>query len=329
MVDMSNTFPDDPPSPALKPGIVSALECKYIDSSPGGQPVDASIPVYIKRGVMCAEDYGYGDTGPSVRSQHKVEMMPRITGKVSRHHSRRFSMPTELPASLTTTDLCDLVSKRVPSHEGEGSSRSQRRSSMPTAVSTMISGICGMMPGRSSLRQEGAPRRNSITDKGEREVVLPPTKKGEGFRRVKRRTSLTFNQNVNVTTIEPIHNLAKKKDLWFQDDEIKGIQDKVRALVHETEICPGGPRRDSVRGLERLMDPESTYVKRDVAYAAVFNEQYLQSKEGIVEEDYMARLYKFSTMRSRKDAEIRAKEDSQEVSQYLESTRRRWRRSSM
>jgi hypothetical protein len=70
------------------------------------------------------------------------------------------------------------------------------------------------------------------------------------------------------------------------------------------------------------MDPETTSMKRGLAWDAVLNEQYLQLKQGVFEEDHIANLYKVSTMRSQNDAVSRGMEDEREVAKYLESTRR-------
>jgi hypothetical protein len=185
---------------------------------------------------------------------------------------------------------------------------------------------------RSSMRQPGAPRRNSITPKAELEITIPPTKKGEGFQRVRRRTSLSFNDVAQVTTIEPAHSLTSKSDLWLQEGEMQEIRSKVVAIIRKTKEGSNNPRSGKqycVRGLERLMNPEVTSLKRGVAWDAVLNEQYLQAKEGVFEDNHMATLYKFSSMRSQKDAAIQAMNDEKAVAKYLESTRRMCRRMSM
>ena len=180
------------------------------------------------------------------------------------------------------------------------------------------------------MRQEGSPRRNSISYKGELEITLPPVKKGEGRRHVIRRTSLSFQDEAEVTTIEPAHELSSKKDLWFQDNEIKKIHKQVNAIVHQTDngyVRQSG-KKYCVRGLERLMRPEMTSMTRGVAWDAVLTEQYLQLQEGVYKEEHVANLYKFSTIHSQKDAVTRALEDAKEVAKYLESTRRILRRGS-
>lgn len=211
---------------------------------------------------------------------------------------------------------------------GEPRRRVQRRSSMPCAHL----GEGGVTPRRSSMKQAGAPRRESITDKGEIEISLPPSKKGEGRQMVKRRTSLTFNDETTVRPIEPAKNLANSpQDLWFQEDEMQQIRKKVSALIHKTEdgYTPHNGKRYCMRGLERMLEPEVVAVKRSQAWDTVFKEQYLQKCEGVFEEDHLANLYTFSTLRSKKDAEARASEDAREVENYLRDARRTYRRMSM
>lgn len=206
--------------------------------------------------------------------------------------------------------------------------RLQRRSSMP--CNHQGEGVVALR--RSSIKQAGAPRRESITNKGEIEITLPPSKKGEGRQVVKRRTSLTFNDETVVTPIEPAKNLARSpQDLWFQNEEMQQIRKKVSALIHKTEdgYTPHNGKRYCMRGLERMLEPEVVAVKRSQAWDTVFKEQYLQKCEGVFEEDHLANLYTFSTLRSKKDAEERASEDAREVENYLRDARRTHRRMSM
>lgn len=205
--------------------------------------------------------------------------------------------------------------------------RVQRRSSMPCSHQSEVTSSR-----RSSIKQAGAPRRGSITNKGEIEISLPPSKKGEGRQMIKRRTSLTFNDETIVTPIEPAKNLARSpEDLWFQDEEMQQIRKKVSALINKTEdgYTPHNGKRYCMRGLERMMEPEVVAVKRSQAWDTVFKEQYLQKCEGVFEEDHLANLYTFSTLRSKKDAEARASEDAKEVENYLRDARRMYRRMSM
>lgn len=233
--------------------------------------------------------------------------------------------------AVPDSERCDLYeygdteqTHSLSQHEQEPRRRPRRRSSMPCSTTTA--------PRRSSMKQVGAPTRESITCKGEIEVSLPPAKKGEGRQMIKRRTSLTFSEENTVNPIEPAKNLARSpEDLWFQDHEMQQIRKKVSALIHMTEdgCTPHNGKRYCMRGLERLVEPELVAVKRNQAWETVFMEQYLQQCEGIVEEDHLANLYKFSTLRSRKDAEIRAMEDAKEVEKYLRAERQMYRRMSM
>jgi hypothetical protein len=266
-------------------------EGKTEASAPEPAPTSPN-PAYAKPGIMTPQDYGYGDAPPS-----------------------------KYPHGYSGEGLPSLVA--IPYLP-------ERRYTMPEMVFTL--GTDGSVIRRSSMRQEGSSRRNSITPKGEMEITLPPTKKGDSPTRVIRRTSLTFKETAVVRTIEPAHSLSSKTDLWFQDDEIKQIQQEVTALVVQNTQNGRdlGTDNDScVRGLESLMHPETTYMKRGVAWDAVFNEQYLQLKEGVLEEHHMANLYKFSSMRSRRDAVLRAMQDEREVAKYLQSTRRTFRHMSM
>jgi hypothetical protein len=184
----------------------------------------------------------------------------------------------------------------------------------------------GRTPRRSSMRQEGAPQRAGIAPVGEMEVKLPG-RKG----RVKRRTSISFDEKIEVTSVAPASSLTDKPEqLWFQKEEYVLIDKKTLALVVKAEeggIVDG--KKYCMRGLERMLAPESTAVKKSQAWDTVFNEQYLQRSEGGFNEDHMANMYKYSTLRSSVEATKRASQDAQDAETYLASTKRRYRRMSM
>jgi hypothetical protein len=184
----------------------------------------------------------------------------------------------------------------------------------------------GRTPRRSSMRQSGAPQRAAIAQVGDIEVKLPG-RKG----RVKRRTSISFDEKIDVTSLAPISSLTDKPEqLWFQKEEYVLIDKKTLALVVKAE--EGGfvdGKKYCMRGLERMLAPESTAVKKSQAWDTVFNEQYLQRSEGGFNEDHMANMYKYSTLRSSVEATKRATQDAQDAETYLASTKRRYRRMSM
>jgi hypothetical protein len=261
--------------------------------------------VTSKVGVLSTEDYGYGDAAP--------EEDPYGYGAAQPDHSVIYGYGDDVAADF-------------PQHcEPTGRRSLRRRSSMPAAVAAPTAR-------RSSMKVAGAQRRSSIEFRGEVEIHLPPSVVGERSQRVKRTISLGFEETATVKHIEPAKDLAGgKNDLWFQKDEMDSIRQKVTALIVKTEngALPESGKRYCMRGLERYLDPEATTIKKNQAWDSVLNEQYLQQREGIVEENHMAYLYKFSALRSQKDANKRASEDEKEIEKYLSSTRRMCRRMSM
>jgi hypothetical protein len=183
-------------------------------------------------------------------------------------------------------------------------------------------------PRRSSMKQSGAPRRSSIGISGEVEVELPV---GRG--RVKRRTSISFDERVERKVVETASSLTENpQDLWFQNDEYQRIGNRAHALVQKVadQTSTGGEcKKYCMRGLEGMLTPEETTVKKHQAWDVVLSEQYLQKRGNEHDEEHIANLYKFSTMRSQDEAAKRANHDAQEAESYLRKTRFRHRRGSM
>ena len=182
---------------------------------------------------------------------------------------------------------------------------------------------------RSSMKQAGAPRRASIGFTGEREIRLPNSEK-----KVKRRTSISFDENVTVKNVQPVASLTKNPEkLWFQDNEFDKMKEKAFAIIDMVESGELPPERQSklcVRGLESLLR-ENQLNKRELRYKAwdsVLDEQDYQMDNGTFEEKAMADAYKLTTMASRVEAQRRAKQDQEEVEKYLRSTRKQIRRMS-
>jgi hypothetical protein len=254
-----------------------------------------------KVGVLSTDDYGYGDTTAAPEEDF---------GYGSAHPDSATNAPDIFGYGDTAPDQDEPVPRR----------RAARRSSMPVSITSSA-----LSRSKSSLKMAGGQRRDSIKLRGEVEIDLPPSKMGEARQRVSRRTSLSFSETATVKHIESAKDLAGGvDDLWFQKNEMAAIRKKVTALVVKTEH---GQARDKgkrycMRGLERYMDPDTTTFERNQALDSVLNEQYLQQREGVVEENHMANLYKSSVRRSQTEANKRADEDAKEIEAYLSSTRR-------
>lgn len=189
-------------------------------------------------------------------------------------------------------------------------------------------------PLRSSMKRSNADENNKNVRRAsigcslssrmleEIEVLLPGRREP-----VRRRRSITFDNDVNVQRIEPVKDLAMdgRKSLWFQEKEYEKIKIKTLALLdrveHSSSAADG--KRYCTRGLEKLMTPEATEVKKYQAWDSVFNEQFLQRKDGEYDEESLANIYKYSTKRSQSEASKRASLDAEAAQAYLKTTFRR------
>jgi hypothetical protein len=182
---------------------------------------------------------------------------------------------------------------------------------------------------RSSMKQSGRPRRASIQFGGEIEVYLPYRDEP-----VRRRTSITFNEKVKIKGVTPVAQLTDEPEsLWFQDGEYERIKEKAFELVDKVDkhgITNRG-KKYCIRGLEKLMPSKAGQVleHKYEGWDSVLNEQDIQRESGIFDEEYMAILYKYSNLSSKREAAERGGQDEAEIENYLRTTRRMCRRLSM
>ncbi len=173
------------------------------------------------------------------------------------------------------------------------------------------------MPRRSSMASEVSDRRPSIQTRGETYEILLPGRLSP----VERRRSITFDDNMNIKSIEPIQLLSPSgaQSFWYQDYEYETIKLKTLALLDRVDHTSGvvDGKKYCMRGLEKFMSPEATEVKKHQAWDAVLNEQFLQRKDGEFDEETLANIYKYSTQRSKKEASRRAIRDAEASEAYL------------
>jgi hypothetical protein len=196
------------------------------------------------------------------------------------------------------------------------------------------------MKGSSSTRRQHATRRASVGMCYDTTIDgnLPGTKDP-----VKRRRSICFENNVSVQRVIPAVSLVEDPTaLWLQDNEYDFISTKIRTLLDHVRhsdavtIDPNGGLSINgtsyeSRGLEHLLTPEISELQKTRAVDCVLQEQFMQRQVGDYDEDSLANIYKFTTVRSQREATNRAHQDAKVADQYLESTRRmfRHRRASM
>jgi hypothetical protein len=183
----------------------------------------------------------------------------------------------------------------------------------------------------------------------------PPDHNNDGQKvQQRRRRSISFEDHVTVRQVAPASALAGSADaIWINEAEYEAIRNGIVRIVEAahgavdgggngggggtadddgspactigrdcTVTTADGLLNDCSRGLERLFAPEIAQLKRVQAVECVLQEQYLQREMGDYDEDVLAKIYKYSTMRSRVEASRRAGEDAREAEEYLEPQRR-------
>jgi hypothetical protein len=195
--------------------------------------------------------------------------------------------------------------------------------------SVSSSGLHNKATRRSSMKQGGASnrRRASIHNMGpEFEVKLPGSQE-----RVRRRSSISFNAGVRVKPVVPVTEMAENpQSLWFQDDEYDRMKEKSWMIVDKEleSKQQGKSSKYCLRGLERMMNPGDVKQKKKKCSSIVLDEQDLQRKQGVFDDEYTRSLYKFTTGNSQKEAESRAKQDEAEIENYMRTTKKQVRRMS-
>ena len=232
-----------------------------------------------------------------------------------------------------------------------------------TASSANATHMQRRTPRRSSLKSSNdadcsySRRRRASIQCGEeiKEVMLP------GRRIVRRRSSIKFDEQVQVKRVIPTKDLVQVDDddddvdvangggqqlrdrdgavspnskLWYQDDEYDRIRERSLLLVEYVENAGANAAIDDgrvpcIRGLEGYIG-ENEIIKqerKDDAMDTVLFEQYQQRQEGIYyDDDSMSRQYRYSCHQSSLDAIERAKADEIAIETYQKSTRRRCRK---
>jgi hypothetical protein len=178
------------------------------------------------------------------------------------------------------------------------------------------------------MKQTDCRRRASIQFGGEIEVHLSD-KKQAGTRRA----SITFAETVTIKDVTPVSQLTDQPEaLWFQAEEYDRIRKKSRAVADR--VKDGliiGEGKFCIRGLEKLMMSNSYEVRQRklLSWGSVLNEQDLQRKDGLFDDDDIRNIYNLATLESKQEAAERAKQDAAEIENYLRSTRTMCRRLSM
>jgi hypothetical protein len=151
---------------------------------------------------------------------------------------------------------------------------------------------------------------------------------------VRRRTSITFNDNEQVKEVASVKSLTteSKQKMWYKDEDYQTFADKSRMAVDAADLGQDtSNERNCIRGLEgyTMKGSRVKSENRNDAWDSVLIEQGTQWADGVFDAEYMALLYGKSTRMSEIQAAQRAQQDSADVQNYLKSTRRVIRRSSI
>lgn len=273
-----------------------------------------------------ASKYGYGDASPDSEENAAAATAAALStsSAASNRSSRRMSSSTSTNrrrrSSMTTVDdsantpFCPQRMPRRSSLKGSSPYSRNRRASIGASTATSTATII-----ENNNEDEDEVKRITEVQKGKRIIeVQLPGRRGS----IARRSSITFNEDVNVRKITPAKTLTKEgtpDSLWFQENEYSKIQKKCRALLQKVDangVVDG--KKYCTRGLERYMTT-SAQEREGMKYGAwdsVLIEQRLQRREGTFDDESVARLYKYTSVKSVMEATLRANLDAAEVASF-------------
>jgi len=189
-----------------------------------------------------AEKYGYGDTVPDT----ETKSFPK---RLSTRNSirRRSSICRQKPLSFSG----DNDDENLPFHPERAPRRSSIKGTCPTRARARRRTSIVTCTNAVSIEEELA--SGTIQPSQVLEIRVPGQRES-----IKRRTSITFNEDVNVQKIQAISKVkgAVKQELWFQDIEYTQIKKKIRALIEKVDAASGqyDGNKYCTRGLEKYME---------------------------------------------------------------------------
>ena len=278
-------------------------------------------------------DYGYGDATPDSENFAVQATDDDVADDVAEAASSLF--PKRLSSRMSSNNGEEKENdENLPFHPQRQPRRSSLKGSCPTRRASRISrraSIASCSSGTTNNTNTNTISTRTLTTmKIEEEIAigeLDPKKVVEiqlpGRREsIKRRISITFNEDVNVRKIQPVSKVkgANKEELWFQDQEYSIIKKKTKALIEKVDengIVNG--KKYCTRGLEKYMqDPVERVQGKYDAWDSVLEEQELQRKTNNYHEsdENIARLYKYTSTMSIIQATQRATYDAEEVASF-------------
>mmetsp|Transcript_37394 Transcript_37394/g.43044 ORF Transcript_37394/g.43044 Transcript_37394/m.43044 type:complete len:402 (+) Transcript_37394:113-1318(+) len=258
-----------------------------------------------------AEKYGYGDAVPDT----ETKSFPR---RLSTRNSirRRSSICRQKPLSLRE-DENDDDDENLPFHPERAPRRSSIKGTCPTRARARRRASIATCTNAVSIEEELA--SGTITPSQVLEIRVPG-RRGS----IKRRTSITFNEDVNVRNIQAISKVkgAVKQELWFQDVEYTQIKKKTRALIQKVDATGTfDGKKYCTRGLEKYMEcPQKRASKKYQGWDSVLMEQEMQRTLHIYDDESISGFYKQTAQENVVEATHRAQLDAQEVAAFYTTT---------
>jgi hypothetical protein len=253
----------------------------------------------------------------------------RSTG-LNKRKEKGEESPSAATAETVVSDCSDSCTSRgytpnfepeSPGKYGYGDATSDgpptipRRLSSPTPTPRRYSAFS--TPRRSSTSQTS--RRHSTSQTPRRSSM-----KGSAGPRPKRRSSIEFSEDIQITPIVPATDLIEdKSDLWLQDKDYKEIMARSYNLVAKAVVSQGTKKKFCTRGLEKFKgDKLKNYFESYQAILdTVLDEQDFQWDAGIADDEAMSEVYMVNCLSSRMKARQQAEQDEKAVRKYLKDTR--------
>jgi hypothetical protein len=174
---------------------------------------------------------------------------------------------------------------------------------------------------RSSLKStKSMPvQRRRASMECDRTTMVEVRVRGERFP-VQRRRSIEFDKTIQIREVKPVLELAKHDELWLQQEDFVKMKSDRRSVVKKHRLGTAVNDEEPIRGLEKYLD-KNIRMQKNRAWDTVLLEQDEQELAGHFNEQRIADLYRHTTDSSPEKAAARAKQDQEDVREYLLSPR--------
>jgi hypothetical protein len=137
---------------------------------------------------------------------------------------------------------------------------------------------------------------------------------------VQRRRSIEFDKTIQIREVKPVLELAKHDELWLQQEDFVKMKSDRRSVVKKHRLGTAVNDEEPIRGLEKYLD-KNIRMQKNRAWDTVLLEQDEQELAGHFNEQRIADLYRHTTDSSPQKAAAMAKQDQEDVREYLLSPR--------